>query len=308
MLKVISVIRVILPIFTCMFLGIFARRNAIFTQTEIQGFQRFVVKFGLPCLLFQSCLTAQIGIQALSGLIVPVLLLIGAIWGFRVGKRKYPYHNVPFVFCCKETGMVGIPLFIILFGADQAYRMGILDMTQAIVVYPVIAMLSAAPGTAASPRGLVKKMMHSPLIVCSLTGLALNLSGVWNWMQSVGIHEIVTDTASYIAQPVSAMMIFCVGYNFSLEKDDRKEIFRIVKDHLCLFAALGILFQVALFLFPNVDALTRWTALLYACLPASFLTPSFGREEKDFTITSGVCSVLTLITLLAFCVMAVIVS
>ena len=196
MLRVISVARVILPIFTCMFLGIFARRKAIFAQNEIQAFQRFVVKFGLPCLLFQSCLTAQIGIQALSGLIVPVLLLIGAIWGFRVGKRKYPYHNIPFVFCCKETGMMGIPLYMILFGADQAYRLGILDMTQAIVVYPVIAMLSAAPGTATSAKAVIREMMRSPLIVCSMTGLILNLAGVWSWMQTVGIHEIVTDTPS----------------------------------------------------------------------------------------------------------------
>ena len=308
MLRVISVVRVILPIFTCMFLGIFARRKAIFAQNEIQAFQRFVVKFGLPCLLFQSCLTAQIGVQALSGLIVPVLLLIGAIWGFRVGKKKYPYHNIPFVFCCKETGMMGIPLYMILFGADQAYRLGILDMTQAIVVYPVIAMLSAAPGTATSAKAVIREMMRSPLIVCSMTGLILNLAGVWSWMQAVGIHEIVTDTASYIAQPVSAMMIFCVGYNFSLEKDDRKEILRIVKGHLCLFTGLGILFQMALFLFPNVDALTRWAALLYTFLPASFLTPSFGREERDFTIASGVCSVMTVITLIVFCIMAAILS
>lgn len=308
MLKLISVIRVILPIFVCMSLGIFARKKAIFGREEIQGFQKFVVQFGLPSLLFQSCLTAQIGIQALSGLIVPVLLLIGAIWGFRVGKKKYPYHNAPFLFCCKETGMMGIPLFMILFGADQAYRLGILDMTQAIVVYPVIAMLSAAPGTATSPKAVVKEMMHSPLIVCSLIGLALNLSGVWNWMRSVGIHEIVTDTTAYIAQPVSAMMIFCVGYNFSLEKEDRREIFCIVRDHLILFAVLGVIFQAALFLFPNVDALTRWAALLYACLPASFLTPSFGREEKDCTIASGVCSVMTIFALMAFCGMAAIVS
>lgn len=307
-MKLISVIRIIAPIFVCMFLGIFARRKAIFVQEEIQGFQKFVVKFGLPCLLFQSCLTAQIGIQALSGLIVPVLLLVGTIWGFRVGKKKYPYHNAPFLFCCKETGMMGIPLFMILFGADQAYRMGILDMAQAIVVYPVIAILSAAPGTATSPKAVVKEMLCSPLLVCSFIGLALNLSGAWGWMRGVGMHEVVTDIASYIAQPVSALMIFCVGYNFSLEKGDRREIFCIVRDHMILYAVLGVIFQAALFLFPNVDALTRWTALLYIFLPASFLTPSFGREARDCIIASGVCSVMTILTLLVFCGMATIVS
>lgn len=306
--KVISVIQVILPIFCCVFLGILSRRKNMFTPEDIQGFQRFVVKFCLPCLLFQSCLTAEIGAQALSGLILPALLVFTAIWGFRVGRKWFPYHNIPFVFCCKETGMLGIPLFMILFGAEQAYRVGILDVTQAIVVFPVIAILSAAPGTAASPKAVVKEMFKSPLIIFSLTGLVLNLSGTWDWMQAVGVNGIVTDTFSYIAQPVSVMMLFCVGYNFSLEGDNRREIFRIVAVHSAMFIALGLIFQAALFLFPGVDALTRWAVLLYMFLPTSFMVPSLGRKEQDFTITSGVCSVLTVICLIVFCIMAVLVS
>ena len=306
--KVISVIQVILPIFCCVFLGILSRRKAMFTPEEIQGFQRFVVKFCLPCLLFQSCLTAEIGAQALSGLILPALLVFTAIWGFRVGRKWFPYHNIPFVFCCKETGMLGIPLFMILFGAEQAYRVGILDVTQAIVVFPVIAILSAAPGTAASPKAVVKEMFKSPLIIFSLTGLVLNLSGAWDWMQAVGVNGIVTDTFSYIAQPVSVMMLFCVGYNFSLEGDNRREIFRIVAVHSAMFIALGLIFQAALFLFPGVDALTRWAILMFTTLPASYLAPALGRSKEDREMASGVCSILTVTSLMVFCIMAAVVA
>ena len=306
--KVVSVIQVILPIFCAVFLGVFSKKKGLFNGDEIQAFQRFVVKFCLPCLLFQSCLTAELGAQALSGMVLPVLLLLPAIWGFRGGRKLFPYHNVPFVFCCKETGMLGIPLFMILFGADQAYRVGILDVTQAIVVFPVIAILSAAPGTAASPKAVVKEMAKSPLIILSLTGLILNLSGAWDWMKMVGIHGIVTDTFSYIAQPVSVMMLFCVGYNFSLQGDNRKEIFRLAAAHSAVFLVIGLLFQGALFFFPGVDALTRWAVLLYTFLPTSFMVPSLGRKEKDFTITSGVCSLLTVVALVVFCIMTVMVS
>ena len=305
--KIISVFQVVLPIFCAVFLGVYSRRKALFTNEEIQSFQRFVVKFCFPCLLFQSCLTAELGAEALSGLVLPVILLFTAIWGFRVGKKWFPYHNIPFVFCCKETGMLGIPLFMILFGADRAYRVGILDVTQAIVVFPVIAILSAAPGTAASPKAVVKQMFRSPLIVMSLVGLALNLSGAWDWMQRVGISGIVTDTFSYLSQPVSMLMLFCVGYNFTLTSDNRKEIYRIVGVHSAVFVGVGLLLQAALCFFPDVDALTRWAMLLYMVLPTSFMVPSLGRCEKDCNITSGVCSVLTAITLVAFCMMAIIV-
>lgn len=306
--KVISVVQVILPIFCCFFLGLQARKKALFSSDDVQGFQRFVVKYCLPCLLFRSCLTAQIGVQALSGLVLPVLLLFGAVWGFWVGRRWFPYHNIPFVFCCKETGMLGIPLFMILFGADQAYRVGILDVTQAAVVFPVIAILSAAPGTEASARAVLKQMFRSPLLLFSLTGLLLNLSGIWEWMQAVGVDGIMLDTFSYVAQPVSVMMLFCVGYNFSLKGDNWREVFRIVAVHSAIFIFFGLVFQGALFLFPGVDALTRWAVLLYTFLPISFLVPSLGRTGQDATITSSVGSVMTVICLAVFCVIAVIVS
>lgn len=306
--KIVSVVQVVLPIFCAVFLGVFARRKAMFTHDEIQTFQRFVVKFCFPCLLFQSCLTAELGPEALSGLVLPVLLLFTAIWGFRVGRKWFPYHNIPFVFCCKETGMLGIPLFMILFGADQAYRVGILDVTQAIVVFPVIAILSAAPGTAASPKAVVRQMFKSPLIVMSLTGLLLNLTGIWAWMKGIGVGGIVTDTFSYLSQPVSMLMLFCVGFNFTLTADNKKEIMRVVAVHSAMFLVVGLLLQGALFFFPNVDSLTRWAMLMYMLLPSSFMVPSLGRCEKDCNITSGVCSVLTAVTLAAFCVIAIIVS
>ena len=306
--KVISVIQVVLPIFCAVFLGVYSRKKALFSQEEIGAFQRFVVKFCFPCLLFQSCLTAELGPEAFSGLVLPAILLFTAIWGFKVGRKWFPYHNIPFVFCCKETGMLGIPLFMILFGADQAYRVGILDVTQAIVVFPVIAILGAAPGTAASPKAVVKEMFKSPLILMSLAGLTLNLTGIWDWMQSIGINGIVTDTFSYLSQPVSMMMLFCVGYNFTLTADNKGEIFKIVAVHSAMFVVVGLLLQAALFFFPDVDALTRWAMLLYMFLPTSFMVPSLGRTEKDCNITSGVCSVLTAITLVAFCIIAIIVS
>ena len=306
--RVISVIQVILPIFCCFFLGLRAREKAVFSSDDIQSFQRFVVKFCLPCLLFRSCLTAQIGVQSLSGLVLPVLLAAGAVWGFRVGRKWFPYHNIPFAFCCKETGMLGIPLFMILFGAEEAFRVGILDVTQAVVAFPVIAILSAAPGTAASPKAVLKEMLRSPLLLFSLLGLLLNLSGTWRWMQSAGVGGIVLDTFSYIAQPVSVIMLFCVGFNFSLEGDNRKEIFRILAAHTTIFIVLGGIFQAVLFLFPGVDALTRWAVLLYTFLPNSFLVPSLGRTKQDFTITSGASSVMTVICLAVFCVITVIVS
>ena len=307
--QILNVIKVIAPIFTAVFLGMLARKKAIMSPEENRGLQQFVMKFGLPCVIFNSCLTANVGAESIGtmALVIPVVV-ISTLWAFRARKKQFPYHNFPQLFTAQETGMLGIPLFLILFGAEQAYRMGILDLAQAVTAYPTIAILSASAGENPSPKEITKKVLTSPLLIMSMLGLALNLSGAGKWLDSIGIGGIITESTGFLAQPVSAMMIFSVGYNFSLSKGSRATIFRVSLIHFIYFAAAGVLVQLGLFLIPNVDPLTRWSVLMYSTLPASYLAPTLGRSEEDSTMASGVCSVLTVSSLIVFCVMAAIVA
>ena len=303
--KVLTVLQVVMPIFVTFFLGMMARKQNAVTGGEIAGMQRFVVKFCIPCLLFRSCLTAEITPQALSIMVLlPPFQLLGLVWSYRARKRRFAYHNLPFLFCCKETGMMGIPLFMILFGVENAFRMGVLDLAQATIGFSMIAVLSAPAGTDTSPKTVVKQMLTSPMVILSILGIVLNLSGAWSAVARVGLGGVVLETVSFISQPVSAVMLFCVGYNFELSQGNRAEVFRITAIHIGAFAAVGMIVQGLLFLIPGVDALTRWAMVLYFLLPASYLAPGLGRSQQDYTIASGVCSLTTILCLAGFCVIA----
>lgn len=307
--KIITIAQVIVPIFIAVFLGITARRKQLLTAEENRGLQQFVIKFGLPCVLFNSCLTADIGAESLSSMALTLpFVLIATLAAFAARKKLFPYHNLPQLFAAQESGMLGIPLYMILFGAEQAYRMGVLDLTQSLTAIPTIAILSAASDDRIPPAELAKRILSSPLLIMSLLGLSLNLSGIGRWLDSIGIGGIITESTGFLGQPISAMMIFSVGYNFSLAKDCRSTIFRISAIHFLWYAVAGILIQLCLFLVPNVDAMTRWAILLFTTLPASYLAPSLGRSDEDFTVASGVCSVLTVVSLIIFCIIAVCVA
>lgn len=307
--KFLTVAQVVAPIFAAILLGILAKKKNWVSKEGVQGFQQFVMKIGLPCVVFNSCLTADMGAESVSSMaLVLPLVLLATLWAFRARKKQYPYHNLPQLFTAQETGMLGIPLYMILFGADQAYRMGVLDLTQAVTAYPVIAILTADTGENPSFSTIVKKVFSSPLMIMSILGLTLNLSGAGEWLESAGIAGIITESTSFLSTPVSALMIFSVGYNFSLAKGSRTTIFKISAIHFVMYAISCIIIQLALFLVPDVDALTRWVILLYCFLPASYLSPGLGRSEEDYTVASGVCSVLTVTCLLVFCIMAAIVA
>ena len=304
-----TVAQVVAPIFVAIFLGMTAKRKNWLSPENVQGFQTFVMKIGLPCVVFNSCLTAQMGVESVSSMaLVLPCMLIATFWAFRARKKRFPYRNLPQLFCAQETGMLGIPLFMILFGADQAYRMGILDLTQSVTAIPVIALLSADAGENPSPADIAKKVIVSPLLLMSLLGLALNLSGAADWLNSVGIGPVITETTTFLSTPISALMIFAVGYNFSLEKGSRSTIFKISAIHFIGFALFCLLIQGALLLIPNVDALTRWAILLYCTLPGSYLATGLGRTKDDYVMASGVCSILTVVSLLIFCVIAAMVA
>lgn len=307
--KFFTIAQVIAPIFIAVFLGVLARKKALLTPEGVKGLQQFVMNIGLPCVIFNSCLTADIGTESL-GTMALVLPFVAAatFWAFRARKKQFPYHNLPQLFTAQETGMLGIPLYMILFGTAQAYRMGILDLTQAVTAYPTIAILSAATGENPSTKAILKKVFSSPLLIMCLLGLTLNLSGIGRWMDMAGIGGVVTECTDFLSQPVSAMMIFSVGYNFSLEKGSRSAIFRISAIHFIYYALAGLLVQLGLFLIPNVDSMTRWSILMYSTLPASYLAPSLGRSKEDYTVASGVCSVLTVVSLMVFCIMAAFIS
>lgn len=303
--QILRIAQVVLPIVAAVVLGMIARRRAIMSEQDVRGLQQFVMKFGLPCVIFNSCLTADIGAESLTSmaLVLPSVLL-GTLWAFRARKGKLPYHNLPQLFCAQETGMLGIPLFMILFGTTQAYRMGVLDLAQAVTAHPTIALLASDTDDNPSARSVLKKVLTSPLVIMAMLGLMLNFSGAADWLDSFGLLAVLTESTGFLGQPISALMIFAVGYNFSLEKESRAVIFRISALHFGYFALWALVIQGILFLIPGVDAMTRWALLLYTMLPASYLAPTLGRSREDFTMASGVCSLLTIPTLLIFCVIA----
>lgn len=304
--SVFTVLQVVVPIFAAIFLGILARKKKVLTAQQNQGLQQFVTNFGLPCVLFNSCLTCDLGAEQLTTmLMVFIPLLISTLWAFWARKEKYPYHNLPMLFTAQESGMLGIPLYMTLFGAAEAYRMGVMDLTQSITCIPTIAILTANVGENPTPFAIAKKVFRSPLLLMALAGLTLNLSGAADWLDSVGIGAVITETTTFISQPVSAAILFSVGYNFSMEKESRSQISQLCVVHFVYFAVWGVINQLILCLIPSVDPQTRWAVLLYSTLPASYLAPGLGRSEKDYTVASGVCSVLTVVNLLVFCVIAI---
>ena len=77
--KILTVAQVVVPIFVTVFLGVLAKRKKLLSQENVQGLQQFALKFGMPCVVFTSCLTADMGAESLSSMalvLVPFFLSV----------------------------------------------------------------------------------------------------------------------------------------------------------------------------------------------------------------------------------------
>ena len=86
--NVLSLLETIVPILICMGLGIYARKKQVITPEQNNGIQQFVLRFCIPCVLFNSCLEAKLGPESLASMamLLPVLFF-SSLWAFRARKR-----------------------------------------------------------------------------------------------------------------------------------------------------------------------------------------------------------------------------
>jgi len=173
---------------------------------------------------------------------------------------------------------------------------------------PEIAILSADAGENPTPAAIAKQVLRSPLLLLSLAGLLLNVTGAKDVLGQVGVMPMITEVTGFIAQPVSALMLFSVGFSLSLSEGNRSAIMRLSAIHFALLATAGLVMQGILCLLPAVEPETRWAILMYTTLPGSYIATTLGRTQEESEIASGVCSLLTIVSLVVFCIIAVCVA
>jgi len=301
-----AVAQVVAPIFAAVLIGIFAKRKKLIHADAVKGMQQYVMTFGLPCVIFNSCLNASINAQSLVSfvMVLPIMVLT-SVTAFFVLKKRFPYHNMPMLFAAQESGMLGIPLYLTLFGAAHMFKIGVMDLAQAFTCISMIAILSADMGENPKPLDIGKQVLRSPIMIMALLGLLLNLTGAKATSLGMSIVPVLSEAAAFIAQPVSALMLFSVGYNLSISAGNRDDILRLSAIHFVMLAAAGLVMQGVLCFVPQVEAETRWAVLLYSTLPGSYISTTLGRTQAESEFASGVCSVLTIVSLLIFCGIAV---
>lgn len=305
-------VNVIIPVISMLALGFFARKKNILTAEHNAGIKNLIFSVLLPILVFNAAFTLSVDpkYMLLMGYMFSMQCLTLAL-GFilaRIFKGEYA-HVSPYLMTTIEGGNAFYPLYVSLVGAGFTSYFVLLDVPGIFMIFLVIPLLMARiTATGARTGEMVKNAFTNPVIVMLLLGLILNITGAAKLFMTTPAYAAYEALANTATAPIAPLILFTLGYSFSIGRDNLGAILKTLAMRLILMA-LGV--AAAFILFPWIlqDEALKIAVMLFLMCPPAFAAPiileKVYRKDTDGSFCSTYISVHMLVTVIIFALMAV---
>jgi predicted permease len=307
MQNVVAILKIVLPLLISLGIGFYTRKRGILSPEAIEGMKTFVMKFALPAMLFGLFFTAEYSISVL--LFAATMFTLGYIGlglGFLIGKpleKRSPMFK--FMTAGWEVGMLGYALFALLYGTENLRYMALMDFGQVLFVFTgFVTALNARNGRGF--RESVRALLPNPIPWSMLIGAILAVLGVSRALEPSGITGLITTVCNFIAAPLSCVIFVVVGYGIEFS---RKNIGTAAIAAAIRIVVCGALCAMALFFIGSFVPLSdpmRWAIILIFITPAPFILTMYTKTEQERADVSMSLSLQTIVSVLAFIVIAII--
>ena len=297
-----SILEMVLPVILMFLLGWLCCKKQVFTAQGLQGIKSLVGSVLLPVVLFNAFFTAEYsGRIALTFGVVYVSCALGLAAGFLLRRLMKPHGKfLPFLVTNFEGGMMGYALFGLLYpGQTHVFAMADIGQTLAAFTF-YLTVLQAVSNGKSDVKVLLRDAVRNPVLIAIVLGVALGAAGVGERVLASRAGNVVSGTISFIAAPVSGLILVIVGYELSFKKALLKPVLKTVGLRLAVMAALlGLGFLVIFSIIPFDRQL--FTALMLAySLPAPFIIPLYADLGADGEYVSTALSMQTVASILLF--------
>jgi len=300
-----TVITTVLPVFFMLGMGILAHRKNIVTEEQKAGVSAVIFNLLFPILIFHLILTAEVSISHLYVILYMIAayvlaLIIGKLLGKFTGEKYAHFSN--FLLPVHEGGSVALPLYLSLVGtSSNTVIFDIAGMTTTFVIFPVL--LERLTSESSDPKQLVRNIFTNSFVIAVIAGLALNLSGFHAFFASTPAYEAYTAAVTMAISPITAMILFTIGYDLKIEKDMIRPLAKLIAVKTVYYAL--ILAGMAL-LFKDLmsDRKFMIAALIYLMSPTGFIVPTLitplYRSSEDSAFASAFTSLYIVVTLIVY--------
>ena len=302
-----------IPIFLLLAAGYILRQKGLLTKHFVDDIKKLIVTLTLPSTLFLSFLTMELKssyISLFAATIVYCFLLFFA--GIMMKKAKlcvHPYSE--FFYTGFEFGMVGVALFLSLFGAENLYAILLLGLGHELFIwfFYVPALQFRSEGNL-KVGAVLASFFTSPIIIAIISAIILNASGIYESVASSEITGGIISALQMVAAMTSPLILLVIGFQLKFETSGLKKALKLIGLRLVFVWALGIAFMLFTDAFiMELTDLMKYAFITFIVLPPPFVIPVFlpksAKEESLFYNNSLV--IYTVITLILYMVIMLII-
>lgn len=301
----------VLPVILLILTGIFLRKKQFIGLETVQDIKKLVVDITLPALLF----------LAFSGVNIepPHLIIVAIVFGacllaLFLGRKIQPWSGIatpqfPMLMSGFEAGMMGYAIFSAVYGAENVFKFGIIDLGQVLFVFfvlvPALQALTDPQPFAHTARNFIK----TPVILAILGGILLSMTGLMARLSSFPLFASLTDTLTLISSVTTPLVALIIGYEMRLQKGDLAGPLRSIAIRMAFWVPFALLLSYGVIdRWLNLEKGFQAAVMTMFVLPPPFVIPIFMKEnrqdEQAYVVNS--LSLATLVTLFAFAIVSVV--
>lgn len=309
-----AALETLLPVFFMLALGWMCRTFDWVSREQKAGANALVFDVLFPVMIFNLLASAQLDVSVLP--IVGYVLVMYLLAMFVVGPRTVRFtgqsqaHFSKYLLATHEGGNVALPLYLAIVGASS--NTVIFDLAgtfTCFIVIPIMVAREAARG--ANAADIVRTIVTNPFIIAVALGLGFNLTGLYGLIIGSPFGAAWTKTISMVTSPIIGLILFCLGYDLTVDKSTLAPILRLGVVRLAWSVAI-ILGFFLLFHARMADHEFLMAVLIYFMCPTGFgmaplLTPLY-KSDRDASFTSAFMSLYIVVTLVAYTLVVLLVA
>lgn len=301
----------VLPIILLLLAGVALRRIQFITSATVQELKKLVVNVTLPALLFLAfsqvdlepqylLISATVFVACLS------ILLLGNIVRPLLGVNS---HYFPVTLTGFEAGMMGYAIFTAVYGQENVFKFGIVDLGQVVFVFFVMVPVLERYASGAKPfLSTVYGFFKTPVILGILAGIAFNQLGVMGALSAQPVSASVLETLRLVGAMTTPLVTIAIGYEIQFRSGSLLRPSLTVGLRLAIWVSIGLLLNLVLLgRLLELDPIFHAAIMTMFILPPPFIIPLFmtDGQREDRNYVTNTLTLATVVTLFAFSVVSI---
>ncbi|STZ76401.1 AEC family transporter [Bergeriella denitrificans] len=295
-----AIFHIIAPVFLLIFIGYAAMQRRFFTAEQLNGLGKFVVRIGMPMLVFSAIAT-----RPMAEVFKPEYFYgysAASVAAFFIGwlvSRKRGLHPTlaslnGLAVGMSNSGFVGYPLLLMAVGPTAAVYFAMNVLTESLLIFPLLfAFLDWSKGGQSDARALllqiVKNLLTNPIIIAMPVAMVFALG----WLP---LPQFAEKLSSMLAAATTPLALFMIGgnlYGLSI-RGNVPDMLLVAAGKLVMCPLLvGLCLWLA-----GADKEMLFAGLLFAATPMASLYALFGSLHGFGKETSGAMLLVTVLSVI----------